>query len=132
MWFREWHRLCCSSWTIVVRLSLPTWLFAKKKPWWSWIIDFSCNWLRWSPSRQMLHQVLRYLFGIVKGLKLEALHLLHKKSKGAKTVKFFTFNLLTNHNKSLAKIESSWDTIGEVKSNLARKNFYKQRVQKVS
>ena len=34
-------------------------------------------------------------------------------------------------NESLAKIQSSWDTTGEVKSNLARKKFYKE-VQKRS
>ena len=28
-----------------------------------------------------------------RGLKLEPLHLIHKKSKGAKIVKFFIFNL---------------------------------------
>ena len=35
----------------------------------------------------------RYLFGFVRGIKLEPLHLIHKKSKGAKIVKFFIFNL---------------------------------------
>ena len=68
-------------------------------------------------------------FGIVRGLKFEALYLLHKKSKGAKIVKYFIFQLSTNHNESVAKIQSSWDTTGEVKFNLARKKFYKQ-VQK--
>ena len=33
------------------------------------------------------------LVWIVRGLKLEPLHLIHKKSKGAKIVKFFIFNL---------------------------------------